>query len=240
MLDTFRPFSWLHAASLAGLLAITFAAVAMRRQRDPEAPPSRWEKGWVAFTVLLWIGVNGWQLLPGRFDPRYSYPFQLCDLVSLAVPLALLTSWRPLRSVLYFWGLALSTQGVLTPDLKEGPARLGFWAFWVIHGAIIGTALYDLAGRRFRPTWRDFRHAYLGSWAYFLLILPFDLVFGYNYGYVGRSLPDQPSLLDVLGPWPQRLVAIILLVSGAMILLLIPWEVRRKWSERRERATVQI
>lgn len=55
MLDTFRPFSWLHAASLAGVLIVTFAAVAMRRQRDLEAPPSRWEKGWVAFTVLLWI-----------------------------------------------------------------------------------------------------------------------------------------------------------------------------------------
>jgi hypothetical integral membrane protein (TIGR02206 family) len=227
-LDRFQPFSWMHAASLAGLLGLTLAAVALRRRRDADAPPSRWEIAWVVFTVLLWIAVNGWQLLPGRYDPRYSLPLQICDLVSLAVPLALLTSWRPLRALLYFWGLALSTQGILTPDLKEGPSRPQFWAFWIIHGAIIGTALYDLAGRRYRPTWKDFRYAYVGSWVYFALILSFDLAFGYNYGYVGKSRPDQPSLIDFLGPWPQRLVAIILLVSGAMLLLLVPWEVARK------------
>jgi hypothetical integral membrane protein (TIGR02206 family) len=232
-MDTFQPFSWTHAASVAALLGLTFLAVALRRRRAADAPPARGEMAWVAFTLALWIAVNGWQLLPGQFDPRSSWPIQICDLVALAVPLALLTRWRPLRAVLYFWGLALSSQGVLTPDLREGPARLWFWAFWLLHGAIIGTALYDIAGRRYRPAWKDFRYAYLGSWAYFLLVLPFDLAFGYNYGYVGRSRPDQPSLIDVLGPWPQRLVAIIVLVSLAMLVLLLPWEIERIWSRRR-------
>jgi len=232
-MQTFHPFSWLHAATLAALLGVTFAAVALRRRRAPEAPPSRGEKVWVLVTLLLWIGVNGAQLLPGRFDVRSSLPVQLCDLVSLAVPLAILTSWRPLRAILYFWGLALSSQGVLTPDLREGPSRPQFWAFWVIHGAIIGTALYDLAGRGYRPTWRDFRYAYLGTWVYLLVILPFDLAFGYNYGYVGPGKPDQPSVIDVLGPWPQRLIAIAVLVSIAMLLLLVPWEVARIYRRKR-------
>jgi uncharacterized membrane protein YwaF len=73
-----------------------------------------------------------------------------------------------------------------------------------------------------------------GAWAYLALALAIDLAFGYNYGYVGRARPDQPSLIDVLGPWPQRLVPIILLVSVAMLILLLPWEVGRIMNRRRE------
>jgi hypothetical integral membrane protein (TIGR02206 family) len=236
VLDTFRPFSWMHAASLAGLLGVTFAAVFLRRRRHHDAPPARGEITFAVFILLLWVGVTVWRLLPGHFDPRYSFPLQLCNLTSLAVPLVLLTSWRPLRAVLYFWGLALSSQGIVTPDLKEGPGRPGFWVFWIFHGTIIGTALYDLTARRFRPTWKDFRYAYFAAWAYLVLALAVDLAFGYNYGYVGRARPDQPSLIDVLGPWPQRLVPIILLVSVAMLILLLPWEVGRVLEGRREAA----
>jgi hypothetical integral membrane protein (TIGR02206 family) len=236
VLDTFRPFSWMHAATLAALLGVTLAAVVLRRRRHHEAPPAWGETAFAVLILALWVGVTGWRLLPGHFDPRYSFPLQLCNLTSLAVPLVLLTSWRPLRAVLYFWGLALSSQGIVTPDLKEGPGRPGFWVFWIFHGTIIGTALYDLVARRFRPTWKDFRYAYAAAWAYLIVALALDLAFGWNYGYVGRSRPDQPSIIDVLGPWPQRLVPIILLVSVAMLILLIPWEVGRSLERRREAA----
>jgi hypothetical integral membrane protein (TIGR02206 family) len=233
VLDTFHPFSWLHIMSLAGLLGVTFAAVSLRRRRGPDEPAAGGEIGFAAVVLALWLGVTVWRFLPPHFDSRYSLPLQLCNLTSLAVPLVLFTSWRPLRAILYFWGLGLSSQGILTPDLKDGPARPGFWVFWIFHGTIIGTALYDLAARRFRPAWKDFRAAYLGVWIYFVLVLAVDLAFGWNYGYVGKSRPDQPSVIDVLGPWPQRLVPIILLVSVAMLLLLVPWEVGRTLERRR-------
>lgn len=233
-MDTFRPFSGMHAATVAALLVVTLAAVVLRRRRAHDAPPARGEIAFAGFILALWVGATVWRLLPGHFDPRYSFPFQLCNLTSLAVPLVLLTAWRPLRAVLYFWGLALSSQGIFTPDLKDGPEKPGFWIFWIFHGTIIGTALYDLAARGFRPTWKDFRYAYLGAWMYLTLALALDLAFGWNYGYVGKARPDQPSLIDVLGPWPLRLVPIILLVSVAMLILLVPWEVGRMVQERRK------
>jgi len=126
--------------------------------------------------------------------------------------------------------------GAWVPTPGDGDVQLGF-------SRKTASTSWNTDGETFRNlnnrgvvSYHDFRYAYLGSWAYFALILPFDLAFGYNYGYVGKSRPDQPSLIDVLGPWPQRLVAIILLVSGAMLLLLIPWEVARKWGERRRAA----
>ena len=236
MLETFRPFSWMHAASLAGLLGVTLVAVSLRRRRAAGAPATGGEIVFAAIVLVLWLGVTVGRLLPPHFDSRYSLPLQLCNLTSLAVPLVLFTSWRPLRAILYFWGLGLSSQGILTPDLKDGPARPGFWVFWIFHGMIIGTAIYDLAARRFRPAWKDFRYAYLGLWIYFAVVLAADLAFGWNYGYVGKSRPDQPSIIDVLGGWPQRLVPIVLLVSVAMLLLLVPWEVGRLLERRRGEA----
>jgi len=67
-----------------------------------------------------------------------------------------------------------------------------------------------------------------------LLVLPIDLAFGWNYGFVGPSRPDHPSIVDVLGPWPQRLAAIAAIAAAAMALLLAPWLiVRRSPSARR-------
>lgn len=232
-MDTFRPFSWIHILTVAVVFGLTLLAVAVRRRRDPEAPASAWERRFAFFNLIAWSAVNGWWLLPGNFDPSHALPIQMCDLTWLMVAVALVLRWRPARAILYFWGIALSSQGILTPDLQEGPARIVFWLFWIAHGAIVGSAVYDLAARRYRPGWKDFRYAYGAAWIYFLLILPFDIAYGYNYGYVGNARPDRPTLVDVLGPWPQRLVWIILLVSVAMLVLLLPWELGRFLKRRR-------
>ena len=44
---------------------------------------------------------------------------------------------------------------------------------------------------------------------YLALILPFDLLTGFNYGYVGPAKPLNASLLDWLGPWPWRIGAMM-------------------------------
>jgi lipopolysaccharide transport system permease protein len=36
-----------------------------------------------------------------------------------------------------------------------------------------------------------------------------NVTFGLNYGYLGRSDPGQPTILDLLGPWPLRVVYLL-------------------------------
>ena len=50
-----------------------------------------------------------------------------------------------------------------------------------------------------------------------------DAVFGLNYGYVGDTMPSRPTLLDVLGPWPLRVLFMMLLGAGGMTVLWLPW-----------------
>jgi hypothetical integral membrane protein (TIGR02206 family) len=129
---------------------------------------------------------------------------------------------------MYFWGIGLCTQGFLTPDLQDGPAKVGFWGFWLAHYSIVGGAIYDVAARGYRPIWHDYRLALGAGAVYIALILPLDIALGVNYGYVGRSTPGQATLVDVLGPWPWRVAVMLGLAAMAFALLMLPWSIMRR------------
>ena len=158
-------------------------------------------------------------------EPAKTLPLQLCHLTAPAAALLLITRCAALRPLVYFWGLSLCTQALATPSLTEGPALYPFWFFWGTHGLIVGVAIYDVLARGYRPTLRDYGIACAASAAYFALVLPLDIVYGWNYGFVGPGKPDVRTIVDALGPWPERLAAIVALVAGAMALLLLPWRI---------------
>jgi hypothetical integral membrane protein (TIGR02206 family) len=225
-MDTFRAFSLTHAAVVLCFAAITAGLVAARRRRSGAAARHfDFALAWLTLAVFLFT--NGRPLMPRSFRLDWSLPLHVCDLVTLFVPLALRFDWRPMRALVYFWGIGLCTQGFLTPDLQDGPAKLGFWSFWLAHFSIVGAAIYDVAARGYRPAWGDYRTALIASFTYVGVILPLDVVLHVNYGYVGPGTPGQPSLVDVLGPWPWRVPIIVALAVAVMALLMLPWCVAR-------------
>jgi hypothetical integral membrane protein (TIGR02206 family) len=121
---------------------------------------------------------------------------------------------------------------VITPGLTEGPALFPFWFFWATHGMVIGVPIYDVAARGYRPSVRDFGVACVAAAFYVAFVLPIDLVTGWNYGFVGPSKPDVATIVDLLGPWPQRLVAIVAVAAAVMAALLLPWIIVRRVAYR--------
>ena len=69
-------------------------------------------------------------------------------------------------------------------------------------------------------------------------MLPLDLWLGANYGCVGPSRPEVPTIVDFLGPWPERVGVIMAIVAAAMGLALAPWELLRRL--KTERANHQL
>lgn len=227
-LYNFQPFSLVHISVvvLYALLWGTLIAVGLRWRGA--VLRTRMERGIAFVTLLIWIAAVGYWLLPGRFDVAYTLPLHLCDIAALFVPLALFYRKRVLITLLYFWGIAFSLQAILTPVLHHGPARFEFWLFWSYHTMIVAAALYLVIVRGFRPTWKDLRVAVWASALYLAVILPIDVIFDYNYGFVGNMRPSQPTLIDVLGPWPWRVPVMVALGLAAMVILLLPWELHRR------------
>ena len=235
-MQSFAAYSWLHLAVVLAIAAITGVAIAVRRRRPPVplVPGGPVERA-VGYAYLAWwIGGFVFLRLGPLYDPATTYPLQMCHWCAAAAALVLVTAHPMLRAFVYFCGLALCTQAVITPSLVEGPAQFPFWFFWTAHGMIIGVAIYDVAARGYRPGWRDFAYACVAAVFYVLVVLPVDLVTGWNYGFVGPGRPDVPSIVDLLGPWPQRLAAIVGMAGATMFVLLVPWLViRRSPSARR-------
>jgi hypothetical integral membrane protein (TIGR02206 family) len=224
----FRPFGPLHLAAVAGVtLFIALLVTSGRRVRDT---PRERAFGRVVATAILafWLGYVAFDVAGGRFDARRSLPLELCDFVAVIAAWVFVTRRRLLYALAYFWGLALSTQALLTPDLVGGPYTLGFWAFWMYHAFVVGAGVYVVAVRGFRPTWRDLVAAGALGIVYAAALFAIDAAFDVNYSYLGRSTPDRPTLLDVLGPWPMRVAVIVALALVAMTLLWIPWAVARR------------
>ena len=138
-----------------------------------------------------------------------------------------------MHALAWFWGSALGSQAVFTPDLSGGPATISFWAFWLYHFFIVGAGIYTVTVRGFRPRWPDLRLALALGVLYAAVVFAIDAAFGLNYGYFGRSDPSQPTLLDYLGPWPLRALYMVLAGGAAMTLLWLPWAVAARRSSRR-------
>lgn len=222
-MDAFRPFSFTHAAALLAIAAVIWLLVVIgRRQRDDTAP-TPFEKFLAIANLVFWFAAHGYWNTPPQFDPAKTLPLHLCHLVSLGSSFVLLTRRRWLRALLYFWGIGLGTQALITPGLTDPPTTIWFWAFWFQHGFIQAAAVYDLAVLRYRPVWRDYGFACAAALVWVAVVLPVNLLLGANYGFVGDFKPETPSIVDLLGPWPGRLVFIAALVAAVMAALMLPW-----------------
>jgi hypothetical integral membrane protein (TIGR02206 family) len=222
-LHSFHAFTTTHALVLVGLAFGTAVACALGVRYRGTRGLRRAEQITGFVMLALWIAWQGFGWLPANYKIEEALPLQMCDLTSLAAPLVLITRVRFLRTLLYFWGLGLSINALLTPTIEEGPLYVAFWLFWLTHAAIIGTAIYDLVAWRYRPTFRDTVIAIAACTVWLGDVLTADLTQHANYGYVGNISPDRPTAIDKLGPWPLRVYKMS--AAGIMLFLAMwfPW-----------------
>jgi hypothetical integral membrane protein (TIGR02206 family) len=226
----FAPYGGLHVLTLfvcALLIAETsLLGRALRHNAESQNGEKVLRASLAALAVGYWLAYNIWWNRHG-IDLIAGLPLQICDINGLIAPLALLCGWRWARATLYFWTAALTLQAFIQPMLTAGPASPVFWAFWTAHTLIAACAVYDIAVLGFRPGWGDLGRALFAGAIYVALVLPLDLWLGADYGYVGNPPPGMkiPPLVDALGPWPQRAVALVALAALGFVVALLPWRI---------------
>jgi hypothetical integral membrane protein (TIGR02206 family) len=219
----FAPFGLSHGVVVVVFAVVAVALVAIgRRQRDTPAQ-RRTSRAFAVMFALFLVPLEVFWALPSRWSLDFSLPLQLCDLSALAAIWALWSHSAAAFALTYFWGLTLTAQAFVTPELN-GPdfPALEFIMFFGLHCLVVWAAVYLTWGVGLRPDWRGYRIAVLATITWGVVMFWFNRVADTNYGFLNAK-PLAGSLLDVLGPWPWYLLSELILGAAVWALITWPW-----------------
>jgi len=185
-------------------LALVLSARRLRRVDDDRLVRYALAIGLVANELIWWIYYVG----------RYSIalPLDVCDLAVFLIAWALIRRDRYVGELAFFWGLAGSSQAVLTPDLVAGFPSYGWAKFFLSHCGVVLSAVYLMVRGRLSLTTGSVWRVWLISNVYIAIVGLVNWRLGTNFSYLAAK-PAHPSLLDYLGPWPYYIL------SGEVIML---------------------
>ena len=223
----FTPYGASHLGALLVLLAgVVVLVVAGRRLRDRD-PGDRLGKALAVALLATTLPLQVLYFTPDFWNPDKTLPIQLCDLASLVSAYALWTHRWWAVGLTYYWGLFLTTQAILTPDLDSGFPDPIFLLFWGMHIGTVWAAAYLTWGRGVTPAWRTYRFAVAATATWAVAVFALNVELGTNYGFLNRK-PGTATALDLLGPWPWYVVAEIAVVAGVWALATWPWTQSRR------------
>lgn len=220
--EEFVTFGSTHVATLGVFAAGAVIVITIGRTSRDQSGVPRFSKVLAVLVPAVTIPMQIYQLLPGQWDFDASLPLQLCDFAWIAAAIALWT-FRPWAvGLTYYWGLTLTTQGLATPDLGSTFPEPGFLTYWAMHMLTVWSALYLTFGLGLGPTWREYRRSVLTTLVWAVAMFAFNVATGANYGFLNRK-PNDPSILDLLGPWPVYVFIEVGLVLSVWALMTWPW-----------------
>lgn len=216
--NRFQAFSTEHFVLIGLFLAVLVALVSIGR-RHGDHPGFR--RGFAIAIPVLTVPLQVLQLLPGDFDLGTSLPLQYCDLAWGVAAYALWTRKPWAAALTFFWGLTLTTQGIITPALAERFPDPRYFMFFAMHFLTVWAAGY-LAATGATPTWRLYRFTVLVTACWAATVMTFNALTGTNYGYLNRK-PSSASALDLLPAWPTYVVVEVVLVAAVWALMTWPF-----------------
>ena len=229
--SSFEPFTLAHAVTVLVCVGVMLGLCAWGRRLGHTTPAELRLRWAMAIAGFAWQCVSvSWFLRPVTFTWGNSLPLQICDLIGLLAPIALISPYRLPRTLVYFFGIGLSTQAFVTPVVRDGPVYFGFWIFWINHIIIVGFGLYEVLVKRYRPALRDLLMAVIAGMVYVVCMLILNHLMraqGANYGFIGNVDMGKPTLADSLGPWPWRVVWMGVLANTTFVVLWAIWPIGR-------------
>jgi hypothetical integral membrane protein (TIGR02206 family) len=212
-----------HLLTVAVIVAVIGVLVAAAR-----LSPGRWtDVAAVALGIVILgneVGWWVWQEAHHQLDVRQDLPLFPCDVIAFVAPIALWTRNRLAVELTYFWGIAGTANGVISPDVVSHFPDYLFIQYNLQHGAIPAAALFLVVGLRISP--RPWAAAWALGIAAALVAVDaiVNLLTGGNYMFL-RQVPPGPNLLDLFGPWPRYIGGGVLLAFVFFALLEAPFRI---------------
>jgi hypothetical integral membrane protein (TIGR02206 family) len=180
--------------------------------------------GYFLATVLIlnYLTYIIYRIQSGFWELRYDLPMEFCNWSMIVTAIALLNQNRLIAELSYFWVMAGSINGVISPDLQVSFPHIYFFIFFIAHSGLVLASLYIVFGLKLYPRQGAVIRAVLYSQIYFLTAFLINYFLGGNYGYT-MAKPNAASLLDHFGPWPYYLFVLQALGVFVFSLLYLPF-----------------
>jgi len=179
-------------------------------------------------TYAIWYTLlydRGWMALGNML------PMHLCDWAAIACIFSLLVPNQRTYEVAYFWALSATLQATLTPELALGWPDWRFVVFFGFHCGVIAAVLYMTLGMKMRPYPASLPRVVLLTLFYGLAAGLVDWAFDVNFGFL-RAKSKDPSVLDLLSPWPWYIAELVPIGLVFILILYLPFFVYDRLRKR--------
>ena len=176
--------------------------------------------------ILLIGNEVGWMIFKLSLGHTYwaeFMPFELCTIN--AILLGIILIFRPsyaIFEVVYFWAMAGTVQGIITPRLFAGYPHYLFFEYFITHTGIVLATLILIFRYNWKVTWLSLWRSFLWLQVPALTNLVFDFTFNVNYMFM-RELPKISSVLDYFGEWPWYIFICEIFALVSFIFYLLPF-----------------
>jgi len=181
----------------------------------------------LSITVIIWSFLKVY--VNKSFDIQNDLPFHLCNLLALLLPIFSMTRKYVYYEILLFLILFGPLQATFTPSLVNSFPHFNFIKYWYVHAGTVVFIFYATFVYNMKPTLKSAVKSYVALQVYFVTIFILNKVLGTNYFYVNKK-PDNPSILDFFGDWPNYIIVSELILIPYFLLIYLPFY----WAEKKK------
>lgn len=220
----FQAFSPSHQVVLVLTVLAVVVLAAARRRHEITARVMERTLGlllaltWPLSALAHWFG--------GTLNYENALPCHFCDIAAMSGAIALFTRNRLAAEILYFFGMAGTLQGLLTPNLAEDFPDPRFIMFFLVHSGVVVAALHMVISMGCQPRPGAVGRMFAVTMAYAAAAGVLNALLQTNYGFLCHK-PEAASLMDHLGPWPWYIASLIGLCVVFYALLNLPFVIAR-------------
>lgn len=234
MEHTFIPFGVSHLGVLAAVFAVSLTLSTAVRMERATLLAAGIRGVLVAVLIAAWVVWFALLYAKGWLSVATVLPMNLCDWAAIAAVMTLIRPNQRTYELAYFWALSGTLQALLTPALAVDFPDLRFIVFFALHGGVVVSALFLTLGLGMRPWPSSIARVAAWSFLYLVAAMGVNALFGTNFGFLAAK-PVEPSLLDLLAPWPYGIGELIVLGCGFVVLLYAPYVILDWRQARRSR-----
>jgi hypothetical integral membrane protein (TIGR02206 family) len=227
--DKFVLFGPQHLVVIALTFAIPALQAGLVRARPRADAAIRYV--FAALLIGTWIGWYALFIARDWLGAGNELPMNLCDWATVALIVTLIRPNQKAYELAYFWALAGTMQGLVTPDVNFSFPEPQFVVFFLGHATIIAAVLYLTFGARMRPVPASIPRVAAWTFAYAAAAGLTDWFLGVNYGFF-RAKPGHATFYDLLPAWPYYIPVTIGLGIVCILVLYAPWFVADRLRRR--------